>query len=121
MENCCELFRQSVELCETMLEGLGHVLKRLDEGALDDTRNLLSDMIDGFLSVERALQAVTAELPENNIARLGENVEVNFERLVESYKNNDVNDAVIVMKQNVIPGFIQWKKELEVVYSSLKN
>ena len=68
MEKYIEVMKQSLELSETILEGLQHIQKLLSEGKSEQTIFLFEDTLVAYETIVRTIEPAVNELNNESIS-----------------------------------------------------
>lgn len=120
MERYFEVMRRSIELSETIEEGLLYIEKRIKEGCLEEVQTLFNDIIEGFTAINDSIEVFKGKLIRNNLDLLTEKVWENLELLSKTYDLNNiikVNQIII----RLISDYNFWKNELHRVIGTYIN
>lgn len=113
-----EIALQSLELLDTMGEGITYIKQKLSELKTEETMGILSDTISGFSAVERGIESISGELGENSVKEKSEKLKRAFDILVSEYESNSGRKAYEIVQITLEPAFKNWKAEME---NSLKT
>jgi len=111
-----EVMRQSLELSETMLNGIEHIRWKLAAGHFEEMLSLLQDVTEALVSIQEGGQQVAGEMKTGNPNDNMERLLSALDELVSAYESKDWEQALKAMENQVVPGFIAWKEELERCY-----
>ena len=104
MERYIEVMKQSLNVLETMIEGLEHVPQQINENKMPDAIQLMDDMLVGFMSVEKSLQPVLEEADGADIATQQlQKVNEAFERVVTAIENDAFETVVEMLEESLTP------------------
>lgn len=113
MERHLEVIKHIIKLLETLSEGLEYVQIRLDEGSMHATMQVLEDCMEAFAAIERSLNPLLAELPQNQIEFHSETLFKSMDYLVFYYEQSNVGHACHILREETFPAFQTWKQEIE--------
>lgn len=109
-----EVIRQTLDLLETMEEGMDHVKVRLGELNIEGNITVLTDLITAFTEVEKGITPMLEDLPENNIIKKSDKLRKAFDIMVKEYESNKAQKTYEVMQITLQPSFKSWKEEMEL-------
>ncbi|WP_416147303.1 hypothetical protein ACM26V_13855 [Salipaludibacillus sp. HK11] len=109
--------KQSLQLSETVLEGLTHVQKQLNETKYADAMQLMDDVIGGFASIENSASPVFADLKDTELveAHIGK-VRDSLERVVTSLEDHSYGIVQEILQFTLIPNVKKMKVEMEALF-----
>ena len=110
MESKISVCREILSLGGTMEEGLAHLVNRMGEGHLEDTRFLYEDILNAFRSINMALEMDFAE--QNKIPVVSERLQLAFDKINQSYTDNKLNSCRMDMQFILYPAFKDWMQEI---------
>ncbi|MBU8905995.1 hypothetical protein KH400_05245 [Desertibacillus haloalkaliphilus] len=105
--------KQSVELTETILEGLQHIQKLLGEGKFEETMYLFEDAVAGFTTIVRSIGPVQKELNNDELETKINSVKNALDLVVGTYESNSHGKVQEIMQFTLVPQFMKLKQELE--------
>lgn len=117
MEKHFDVMKQSLPLVETILEGLIHVQKQLNEKKYPEAMQLMEDVIVGFVSIENSVAPVFAdlndtELVEGHIDKVRESLGL----VVTALENHSYGTVQEILQFTLIPNVKKLKERLEELY-----
>lgn len=113
MEKYIEVVKQSIELSDTVLEGIQHIRKQLEEGKFEEAAFLFEDTIVAILTIERSVDPLVTQMSSNKISEIMVELKRILELLVGNFEDKNFSNVKEIMQFSLIPIFNQWKKELE--------
>lgn len=111
MENY-EIIRQSLDLSESIGEGLEHISRQLDKGCYEEATPLFQDVIQAFMSIQMAVEPYLNTLPCNSLISLNRDIQNTLELIVTSYEKSSWNVLRETVQQKLLPFYREWKNEL---------
>ena len=108
-----EVIKHTLDLLETMEEGMDYVKAKLGELNIEGTVTVLTDLITAFTEVEKSISPMMAELPENQILEKADKLRTDFDMMVKEYEASKGQKAYEIMQFTLEPSFKNWKQELE--------
>lgn len=114
MENYLNTMKQNLNVIDTMLEGLAHVQKQLNERKYPEAVQLMEDMILGFTAVESSSKSVLKNIEKSETAEeyFG-NVRANLDLVVTHLENRSYARLQEVFQFTLIPNVKKLQRELE--------
>jgi hypothetical protein len=113
MEKYMDIMKKTLELSESCLEALQHIIVRLNEGAFEDTIGLMDDFINGFYQMDTSIQGFIAELPSNQMEKTTNQLRSDIKQTVTSYEQGESNKIIECVQSSLLPSYKAWKAELE--------
>lgn len=113
MEKYFDVIKRILELTDTCLEGLEYIELKLSEGKYSKSIPLLEDILNGFNEIQKAMEPILLELPENLIELLTDYLTDMFEFLIFTYEKDEMNKALEILNFKLLPGYKRWQEELE--------
>lgn len=112
MNKYVEVINRTVELAETIQEGLEFIQSKLSEAALEDTSFMLNNVIQGIDAIQASLEPMIKEMnivmDETAFNRLLQSLD----NMVQAYEQNDQNKAVSILDSSLIRSYGDWKRQL---------
>ena len=68
MEKPIEVIKQSLELSETILEGLQHIQKLLSEGKSEQSVFMFENVLEAYTAISETIESVINELNNESIS-----------------------------------------------------
>ncbi|UCZ52687.1 hypothetical protein LGQ02_18045 [Bacillus shivajii] len=118
MEKYIDVMKQSVDLSQTILEGLQHIQKLQGEGKFEETMYLFEDVVAGFSSVEKSMQPLLKELNNDELEARMNSVKIALDLVVSSYESNNYGKVQEIMQFTLVPQFMKLKQELERTFET---
>lgn len=115
MNNNTEVIHNILPLLETLEEGFGYIQEQLSQLRYEEALKLLEDAAMGILSIDQAIEPMTDDLGDNNIATLGATLKTDMSQVVTSYEANREENVEKQIQGKVIVSFKSWKDEIERV------
>ncbi|UNC91723.1 hypothetical protein [Candidatus Contubernalis alkaliaceticus] len=115
MNDQIEVMKQIVELTDTMEEGLEHVKGQLDQRSPEKAIQLLFDTTNAFTHIEKAVQPILSEIPENNIQEKTDKLRSALSAMVGEYEGNSGLKGREILQFILEPAFKNWRFELKEV------
>ncbi len=94
-------------LGENILEALEHISKLVGNGDGEQTLDLMTDVLEGFQSIEEAIVTVGNANTEEMVV-LTSKLRNTFNLLVKAYEQNDETGIDEILKNNVLPDYRSW-------------
>ncbi|MFA9558929.1 hypothetical protein ACERII_16585 [Evansella sp. AB-rgal1] len=111
MEKYIEVMKQSLELTETMLQGLQHIQKLIGEGKHEQTIITFEDVLSAYSTIENSIKPIKDKLECEQ--QTSTNLNHILELVVNRYEEKDYYKVQEVMQFTLIPQVKKWKEELE--------
>lgn len=111
-----EVIQRSLDLAETMQAGIEHIRSKFVEGRFEEMLPLLHDITQALISIQQASPQGGDDLWPSYLADPIDRMQGGLAQLVSAYENADWAKAVKAWENQVVPGFMIWKEELERCY-----
>lgn len=111
METNLDVCREILYLGDTMKEGLDHLVNRMGEGHLEDTRYLFDDILSAFQSINNALDTNYTEGTE--ITAASDCLQLAFDKMNQSYEDDKLDRCRMDMQFILYPAFTNWMQEVD--------
>ncbi|MGJ9385227.1 hypothetical protein [Salipaludibacillus sp. CF4.18] len=117
MEKHLDVMKQSLQLSETVLEGLTHVQKQLNEKKYPEAMQLMDDVVGGFASIENSIGPVFEEMNDTELVEvhIGK-VRESLERVVTSLEDHSYGTVQEILQFTLIPNVKKLKAEMETLF-----
>lgn len=112
-----EVIEKSLQLLETIEEGLIYIQKQLEELRYEEGFTVLKDAMEAIASIENAIHPMKDGLPENSLDDLVAVVKENMDKAINSYEHGKELDLGDQIEKEIYPSFMKWKDEVERVLS----
>lgn len=116
MEKHIDVMKQSVELSETILEGLQHIQKLLGEGKFEETMSMFEDIVSAFSTMQQSLTPVTEKLENQEIDAKAIKVQAALELVVTAYEAKSHGKVQEIIQFTLTPQLKKWKEALEKTF-----
>lgn len=113
MDKYLDVIRKTLQLSETILEGLTYIQANLDLGEFEKTKTMFTDVIEGIYQIQQSLSAFLSELPANEIAALNGKLKNSLDGVVSAYEQKKAAQLKEKMEDDLLPVFEQWQEELK--------
>ncbi len=110
-----EVIRKTLDLLETMEEGLTYIKEKLKELNIEVTMPILADTINAFSTIEESANSFLKDATSGDMAENTDKLRKAFNFIVEEYENDRGQKALEIMQLTLEPAFKSWKAELERV------
>ena len=107
-----------LDLSESCREALAHIKNKLNEGQFEETSSLMSDVVEGFYHLEKALKNLLEQLPINNIEHFMQQLLRFLEQIVIAYEQNNPGQVQEELQFNLQPASQSLHHELESAFRS---
>lgn len=112
MDKYLDVIRKTLQLSETILEGLTYIQANLDLGEFEKTKTMFTDVIEGIYQIQQSISAFLSELPANEIAKLNGKLKNSLDGVVSAYEQKKAAQLKEKMEEELLPVFEQWQEEL---------
>jgi len=116
MSDNFEVIQKSLDLAATMQCGIEYIRTGFAQGRFEEMLPMLQDVTQAFISIQQALsnrrEGMTSRFFNNHTLKIQDGLN----QLVSAYEMMDWDQANKAMEYEVVPGFIQWKEEIERHY-----
>lgn len=109
--------KQSIELSETILEGLQHIQKLLSEGKQEQTVFLFEDVLTAYATISRTVEPVLKELNNETVTTVQADFSKAADLVVSAYEQKYYPKVQEILQFNLVPQFKKLKEELEKAFS----
>ena len=117
MDHFTDVMKQSLNVLETMQEGLEHIPRQIQEKKIPDAVQLMDDMMVGYMSVKQSLQPVFEELEGTDIATQQlEKVSETLERVVTTFEGEAYGTVSEVLQFTLVPQVKKLHSALEELF-----
>ncbi|SFE52152.1 hypothetical protein [Alteribacillus iranensis] len=116
MEKHIHVMKQSVELTDTMIEGLQHIQSLFSEGKMESTMFLFEDIVTAFSSVEGAIQPVMEELSQQDLDNHLQRVRNALEVTVTAYERKQYGKVQEIIQFTLLPQTTSLQQNLETAF-----
>lgn len=113
MDKYLDVIRKTLQLSETILEGLTYIQANLDLGEFEKTKTMFTDVIEGIYQIQQSISAFLSELPANEIAALNGKLKNSLDGVVSAYEQKKAAQLKEKMEEELLPVFEQWQEELK--------
>ncbi|KXZ40438.1 hypothetical protein SAMN05661008_00006 [Alkalithermobacter thermoalcaliphilus JW-YL-7 = DSM 7308] len=103
-----EVIKQTLDLLETMEEGMDYVKAKLGELNIEATVTVLTDLIEAFTEIEKSISPIIKNLSEKE-----DKLRKAFDIIVKEYEISKGQKAYEIMQFTLEPAFKNWKQEIE--------
>ncbi|OLO38106.1 hypothetical protein BTR23_11970 [Alkalihalophilus pseudofirmus] len=113
MEKYIDVMKKSLELSETILEGLEHVQKLLSEGNYEQSILLMEEVLVAYTTIERSIKPVNQEFDNETIGHLQNGLKKTIELVVNAYESKSYVKVNEIIQFSLLPQLNKFKHELE--------
>lgn len=113
MDKYLDVIRRTLQLSETILEGLAYIQAGLKAGEFEKTKTMFAEVIEGIYKIQQSLSAFLSELPANEIAALNGKLKNSLDGVVSAYEQKKAAQLKGKMEEELLPVFEQWQEELK--------
>ncbi|WP_053955791.1 hypothetical protein [Inediibacterium massiliense] len=107
-----EVIQKTLDLLETMEEGIVYVKEKLEQLNIEATITVMTDLITAFIEIEKSITPIL-EKQDNKIKEATYKLRNALDTMVKEYETTKGQKSVEIMQLNIEPAFKNWKKELE--------
>ncbi|MEN6390251.1 MAG: hypothetical protein ABFD04_07505 [Syntrophomonas sp.] len=118
MDNDIEVIRQSLDLSNTIGEGLEYIKLRFEGGHFEETLILFQDVIQALISIQKAVQPIAANLSSNQLEPLIANINYSLEDVIAEFEKGNWSMTTGIIEQTLLPAYYKWQEELERCFVS---
>src|SRR5690625_1546206 len=118
MEKYISVMKQSIELLNTVQEGLEHVQALLKEGKFEESIPLFGDIVLGFSTTERTVVRLPEEILYEEVKTFTIKVRKALDLVVGTYETKNYYKMQEILQFTLLPRFKRWKDLLEEMFSS---
>ncbi len=108
-----EVIFNILDLMEIMEEGLNYIKQKIMELNKEATVTVLSDTLNAFSSIEKAIIPMIDELEENGILEKTDELRKRLDIMVKEYEKQDGQRFYEIIQLSLEPAFKNWKEEIE--------
>ena len=116
MNDNFEVIQKSLDLAATMQSGIEYIRTGFAQGRFEEMLPMLQDVTQAFISIRQALssrrEGMTSRLLNDRTLK----IQNGLNQLVSAYEMMDWDQASKAMEYEVVPGFMQWRQEIERYY-----
>ncbi len=113
VEKYVDVMKQSVELSDTLLEGLQHIQKLLGEGNAEQTIYMFEDVLLAYSTIEGSIEPIKEELKNEELTTSAIKLKQTLELVVSNYEAKDYNKVQEVIQFTLVPQVKKWKQQLQ--------
>lgn len=117
MEKHIEVMKKSLDLSETILEGLQHTKKLLSEGKHEQSVFIFEDILQAFATIGRTIAPVLKELNNESISLKQAEFSQAADLVVTGYEEKNYTKVQEILQFTLIPRFKKLKEELEQTFN----
>ena len=99
-----------------MQSGIEYIRIGFAQGRFEEMLPMLQDVTQAFISIQQALSSGKAGTTSRFLNDHTLKIQNGLTQLVSAYEMMDWDQARKAMEYEVIPGFLQWKEEIERHY-----
>ena len=114
MENYLNVMKQNLSVIDTMMEGLVHVQKQLNERNYPEAVQLMEDMVIGFTASERSTRPVLKNIDNTvDVEKYFTDVRANLDLVVTHLENRSHARLQEIFQFTLIPNVKKLQRKLE--------
>lgn len=115
IEKHMEIFRQVLDISETMEESMIFLRQKTEELRPDKAMVVLMDTSQALTAIETALDFVMPALPENSLEAKSQKLRHDIDNLMADVKHHQGQRTLEILEHHLEPSFHGWKRELDRV------
>lgn len=117
MEKHIDVMKRTLDLSDTVLEGLHHVQKLLHEGKAEQTLILFGDILNAYATISQTTEPIfrklNKEVPQSHINELNKASEL----IVTAYEEKSYGTLQEILQFTFIPNFKRFQEVLETTFT----
>jgi len=106
------IMKRTTELADTCLKGLEHIRSKLNQGEFNSTLMMFHDSANAFHQMQKSIQTVLKELPDNELELLSDSLRDTIELVVSTYEQEDRGKVLEILQFTLLPQYKKWQDEL---------
>jgi hypothetical protein len=111
-----EVIQKSLDLAATMQSGIEYIRTGFAQRRFEEMLPMLQDVTQAFISIQQALSSGKAGTTSRFLNDCELRIQNGLKQLVSAYEMMDWDQASKAMEYEVVPGFMQWRQEIERYY-----
>ena len=116
MEKHIEVMKKSLELSETILEGLQHIQKLLNEGKNEQSVFMFEDALEAYTAISTTIEPVINELNNESISAQQAAFSQAADLVVTAYEEKNYAKVQEILQFTLVPRFKKLKEQLEEAF-----
>ncbi len=112
MNKYINVMRQAKGLSDTCLESLKHIKSKFNQGEFESTMMMFHDSANAFYQMQKSIQTVLKELPDNELELLSDSLRDTIELVVSTYEQEDRGKVLEILQFTLLPQYKKWQDEL---------
>lgn len=108
---------KSLELSETIIEGLHHIQKLFSEGKHEQTVFLFEDVLEAYATIGRTIDSAVRELNNESIPMKQAEFSQAANLVVTAYEDKNYPKVQEILQFTLVPRFKKLKEELERAFN----
>ena len=116
MSDNFEVIQKSLDLAETMQSGIEYIRIGFAQGRFEEMLPMLQEGTQAFISIQQALSGRTEGITSRFLNNHTRKIQKGLNQLVSAYEMMNWDQASKAMEYEVVPGFLQWREEIERHY-----
>lgn len=108
--------KKTLELSETIIDGLKHIQKLLSEGKNEQTVFLFEDVLVAYVTIARTTETALNEMNNENILEFQVEFSKVADLVVNAYEEKNYPKVQEILQFNFLPKFKKLKGELEEAF-----
>jgi len=106
------IMRQTMDLSETIFQGLQFAEAHLEAGHYEESLEIINGVLEGMGVIDRALPKVLHQLPDAGLTDSTDHLREVMEFVKISYVQGNFDEAGTVVKQLLIPAYVGWRDQI---------
>ena len=111
-----EVIQKLLDLAASTQSGLEYIRTGFAQGRFEEMLPMLQDVTQAFISIRQALSSRKAGMTSRSLNDYELKIQNGLNQLVSGYELMDWDRASKAMEYEVVPGFMQWREEIERHY-----
>lgn len=111
-----EVIQKLLDLAASTQSGLEYIRTGFAQGRFEEMLPMLQDVTQAFISIQYALSSRGEDMTSRFLNDHTRRIQNGLGQLVAAYEMMDWDQASKAMEYEVVPGFMQWRQEIERYY-----
>lgn len=116
MDKYIEVIKKSIQLSDTILEGLEHITKLLNDGKHEQSVFLFEDVMEAYTSIRTATEPIVKKLKSETVREKQVDIENVIVQVVSEYEKNNYLKVQEIFQHELVPKYKTFKEELEKLF-----
>ena len=118
MKEYNDVVRNILNLSEKLIDGLNHIISKLEEGYFENTLSLFGHIVEAVYRIEKITRQLSGKLQTNGLEAATANLIFALNFVVCAYEHGQRVRILTIMRKNLLPAFENWRKTLNYCFSS---